>query len=483
MQDTKEKGGGNAGPLDIQTQGVKTLLGDPKKAIVKLSIPMIVAMSAHTINNLVDAVWVSGRGPEALSAVGFAFPFLFFAVSIAAGIGVGGGSAISRQIGARNKPGADVLASHTVVITLIASVALTAGMLLFAGPALGLLGAGGVLGLSVTYTRIMFGGAVFLLFTQIAVALLRSEGDANRAMYAMMGGAVLNIVLDPIFIYTLDLGVAGAAYASVIAMMVVSVVTFYWLFVEKKTYVSFRFRGFRWDNAALADIAGVGFPVFVSHMSMTLTSFALVSIVASVGGPDGVAVYITGWRVIALALLPMLGVASAVTAVAGAAYGAKDFEKIKASYMYALRLGVLVESVLAVGTFVFAAQITRVFTWSDQSTRLVDDLVLYLRVTWVVFPTAAFGMLSAGMFQGVGKGLYSLVMTLIRTLIFTVPAAWMCGVLLGRGLMGVWIGMAAGGLLSVPVAFGWAVFHMNKLIEHGQRENIKPVLSIQSPSR
>jgi putative MATE family efflux protein len=348
-------------------------------------------------------------------------------------------------------------------------------MLIFAERVIGMMGAGAAKDLAVTYTRIMFGGVVLLFFTQVAVALLRSEGDANRAMYAMVGGALLNIVLDPIFIYALGWGVAGAACATVISMFVVSLVAFYWLFMEGKTHVSFRFRGFRFERNVLADITGVGLPVAVSHMSMALTAFALTTIVASVGGPDGVAVYITGWRVISLAVLPMLGVASAVTAVSGAAFGAKEYEKIETSYMYALKLGVVIESVLAIGTFLFAPQITRVFTWSEESTRIVGDLVLYLRVTWVIFPSVAFGMLSSGMFQGVGKGLYSLVMTLIRTLVFTVPLAWFCGVFLEWGLLGVWIGMAAGGLLSIPVAFGWAVCYMRRLTQRRDRVSSLPV--------
>lgn len=479
MQDFKSNGTDATLQVGQQTEGVKILLGDPRKAVVKLSIPMIAAMSAHNINHLVDAIWVSGRGPESLSAVGFTFPFLFLAIAIAAGIGIGGGAAISRKIGARDKEAADNIAAHTIVLTVICAALFTIAMLLFAERAMRLMHAGAALDLAVTYAKIMFAGVIFMFFTQVATALLRSEGDAKRAMYAMVGGAALNIVLDPIFIYTLDMGVAGAAVATIISTFIVSIFAFYWLFLEKKMHISFPLRGFRFDREVLADISSVGFPVAVSHMSMALTAFALTTIVASVGGSDGVAVYITGWRIISMAVLPMLGVASAVTAVAGAAYGAKEYEKIKISYMYALKLGVLVESVLAIATFVFAEQITRVFTWSDESTRIVDDLVQYLRVIWVIFPAVAFGMLSSAMFQGVGKGLYSLIMTLIRTLVFTVPCAWLFGVLLQRGLLGVWIGMALGGLFSIPIAFGWAVHYMRKLIRREDRRPDRPIPQVQ----
>jgi putative MATE family efflux protein len=446
-----------------QTKGVKTLLGDPKKAIIKLSIPMVAAMSAQTIYNLVDAIWVSGKGPESLAAVGFTFPFFFLAMAIANGIGIGGGAAISRRIGSKDKRGADSIASHTIIIMVIFIAFFTAVMLVAARPLLRFMGAGHALELSVTYARIIFSGIGFVFFMQVAVALLRSEGDVKRAMIAMGSGAVLNIILDPVFIYSLALGVAGAAWATVLSMFLVSIVITYWLFIQKKTYVSFRFSGFRFEKEALWDICRVGFPASVSQMSMSLMAFILTTIVASVGGPDGVAIYTTGWRVISLAILPMLGVASAVTSVAGAAFGAGDYHKVETSYLYALKAGVIAESILALSILIFAPKITWIFTWSKASARISSDLILFLRICWLLLPTVAFGMLSSAMFQGVGRGFDALVMTLIRTLVFTVPFAWFLGSYLDLGLRGVWIGMVAAGIAYIPIAFGWAMLYIHKL--------------------
>jgi putative MATE family efflux protein len=346
---------------------------------------------------------------------------------------------------------------------LIIAFLFTAAMIYLARPLMLLMGAGDALDLSVTYARILFAGIIFIFFMQTAGSILRSEGDAKRAMVAMLAGSLINIVLDPIFIYTLGLGVAGAAWATILSMFVVTLITFYWLFIEKKTFVSFRFKGFRFDKKVLADIGKVGFPASVSQTSMALMGFALTAIVASVGGPDGVAVYTTGWRVSTLATLPMLGVAGAVTSVTGAAFGAGDYKKVEISYMFALKAGVLVESVLALLTFLFASQITWIFTWSEETVRIIDDLTQFLRVVWILFPTVAFGMLSSALFQGVGKGLYALIMTLIRTLLFTVPFAWFFGIFLDGGLLGVWKGLVASGLIYVPIAFGCASWYLRKL--------------------
>lgn len=447
-----------------QTEGVKILLGDPKKAVIKLSIPMIVAVSAHTIYNLADAIWVSGKGPESISAVGFTFPFIFFAMAIGNGIGIGGGAAISRKIGAKDKKGADIIASHTFVIMLICSVFFTAALLLLARPALNLMGAGNAIDLCLSYARILFSGIFLTFFLQVGTAILRSEGDAKRAMIAMMASSVLNIILDPIFIYTLDMGVAGAAWATIITMVSVSIVLFYWLFIEKKTFVSFRFRGFRFDKEVLKDIGKIGFPASISQVSMSIMSFLITAIVASIDGPRGVAIYTSGWRVVSLFILPMFGVAGAVVAVSGAAYGAKDFNKMRIAYMFAIKAGVLVEIVLALFTVIFAPQITWIFTWSPESALIVDDLILFLRVFWLFYPTVAIGMLSVALFQGAGKGIISLTMSLFRSLVLSVPFAWLGGIFFDGGLFGVWIGTVSASLLFSPVAFGCSVWYLKKLI-------------------
>jgi Na+-driven multidrug efflux pump len=192
-------------------------------------------------------------------------------------------------------------------------------------------------------------------------------------------------------------------------------------------------------------------------------AFLLTTIIAKAGGTIGVAVYTSGWRIISIATLPMLGFASAVTAVAGAAFGASDFDKTKTAYYYALKTGVLIEVVLAAIMILFARQITWIFTWSKESELLVPDLVKFLRILWVLLPTVPFGMLSAGLFQGAGRGLVALATTLIRTILFTVPFAWFLGIHLDWGLQGIWIGMAAAGVAYIPIVFGWAARYLKSL--------------------
>lgn len=449
--------------LSNHTSGVQTLLGNPRKAIIKLSIPMIVALSVHTLYSFIDALWVSGLGPDALSAVGFFFPFFFVIMALATGLGVGGGSAISRRIGAQDKPGADKVAAHTCVLMGIISLVITVPFFLAAPAIFSAMGAGHVAPMAAAYARILFTGTIVIFFSNVSSALMRAEGDVKRAMYAMMLGAGLNIVLDPIFIYVLDLGVTGAAWATLISMTVSSGLLFRWLCVLKVTYVRISFRRFRFQGAIVKDIFRVGLPSSVQQMSMALSVFFFNLIAVRVGGTDGVAVYTTGWRVAMFAILPLMGMATAVTSVTGAAFGSRDYGKLNSAYMYAIRIGLLIELTLGVLTFILATHIAGLFTMAEEAVRIRLDLIVFIRTICIYYPSTAFGMLSSAMFQGTGKGLNSLIVTLIRTIILAVPLAYIFAVVLNMNLSGIWWGIVAGNITASVIAFTWGRHFIHRL--------------------
>jgi len=460
------------------THGVKTLLGDPKKAIVKLSIPMFVAMSIQTIYNLVDAIWVAGKGEAALSAVGFFFPFTMLLMSISTGLGIGGGAVISQAIGAGDSRRADSAAAHTLVIMLLLAVGMSIPLFFFAEPLYRLMGAASSLRETLAYSRIMFAGILLIFFNQVGMALLRSEGDANKVMVGMIIGCLLNIALDPLFIYRfelprraaagplgigLGLGVAGAAYATVLSIAVSSLLLFYWLFIQRKTYLAIHFRGFRFEAATTRRIISIGVPTMLMQMSMSLMMFGVTKILTRISGDSGVAVFSTGWRVVQVATLPILGIGAAVTAVAGSAYGAGAFGKLSVARNYALQIGVGLELALGAATFLFAPYITRVFTWSAQTSHLIGDISRMLRYLCFGYPATAIGMLTSSFFQGVGKGLYSLLVTILRTLLIAIPAAAILGIALGLGLPGVYLGFLIAGWTASLFGLAWSQVFIRNL--------------------
>ncbi|MEA1894170.1 MAG: MATE family efflux transporter [Euryarchaeota archaeon] len=452
------------------SKGIKALLGDPKKAIIKLSLPMIVAMSAQTVYNLVDAIWVSGLGANALAAIGFVFPFFFAAMALSNGLGVGGGSAISRRIGARDKDGADNVAVHTIVVMLLLAVLFTIPLFVFARDVFTLIGSGSATGMAVSYARIIFAGSIFIFITNVASAILRAEGDVKRAMYAMILGAGLNILLDPIFIYTLDMGIAGAAWATLISLAISSAVMVNWLLFKKDTYVSFKFSGFRFDRSIVRDIFKVGIPASVTQLSLSLTMVIMNIMVVAVGSIEGVAVYTTGWRVVSIATLPLIGIATAVVSVTGAAYGARACDKVSIAHLYATKIGVLLEAVIAVATFIFAPQIAAVFTHSESTAQIAPDLIIFLRVVSLFYAGVPFGMLSSSLFQGTGRGMNALIVTILRTLILTPIFAALLAFNFDMGLIGIWWGMVAANITGSAIAFIWARLYVRGLLTGRRRD-------------
>ncbi|MFQ6012303.1 MAG: MATE family efflux transporter [Thermoplasmata archaeon] len=455
------------GPPSGMSQGVQTLLGDPRRAIVRLALPMIAAFALQTIYNFVDAIWVAGLGPDALAAVGFFFPFYFIALAIGLGIGTGGGAAISRRIGARDREGANRVGAHTLVLMILAAVALAVPFFIYAEPLFQAIGAGRTTGLVLEYGRILFAATPIIFFTSVANAILRAEGDARRAMYAMAFGAVANIILDPIFIYVLGMGIAGAAWATVLTLGATSLIMANWLFFRRDTYVHFVFRGFRWDRPILRDILRVGLPSSVMFLTMSFAILALNFIVVSVDSTDGVAVMTAGWRVITLAHLPVFGLGTAVVSVVGASYGARAYGKLKTAYLYAIRVGLYMEIPAALAIFLLAGPLAAAFTWSGESLRITPDLILFLLITAPFLPAMALAVPTSTMFQGSGRGTSALIVTLIRTVILMPPLALLFAVFFGFGLTGVWVGISAATSLGAFVAFIWGRVYVNGLIAAG----------------
>ena len=447
------------------TSGVRTLLGNPRQAIIKLSLPMIVAMSVQTLYNFVDALWVSGLGPDALSAVGFFFPFLFMLMALATGLGVGGSSAVSRRIGAKDKGGADEVASHTIVLMLLLASAVTIPFFWLAPHIFRFMGAGPITPTATHYARILFAATIIIFFANVANALLRGEGDVKRAMYAMMLGAGLNIILDPIFIFVFKLGVAGAAWASVFSLFISGSFLFYWLILKKDSYVQIKLRNFGFKRIIIYDILRVGIPSSIQQLAMAFSVFILNIIAVKVGGTDGVAVLTTGWRVTMFAIVPLIGMATAVTSVTGAAYGGQDYQKLNEAYLYAIKIGVLLEVAVAALTFVLAPYIAALFTLTKEGLRIRADLIVFLKTMCFYYPMTSLGMLSSAMFQGIGKGLYSLTVTVIRTIILAAPLSYIFAVVIMNNLAGVWWGVVAGNVIGALVAFLWGRHFVHSLFK------------------
>jgi len=446
-----------------ETQGVVILKGDPKLAIWKLSWPMIVAMLLMSSYNLVNAIWVAGLGSDSLAAVGFISPIYMVLIGIGCGIGAGATSAISRRIGAGNHAEASNNAIHALLIAIIISAITTIPLVLFAEPIAVLFGAGTTAGLAATYGQIIFGGSFFIIFANVAYGILRAEGDTKRTMYAMVTASVLNMILDPILIYGLGLGIAGAAWGTVISLAAVTVVLLYWFFVKKNLFVCLSWRVFTPSRNAIKDILNVGFPASIEYLAMSIMSIILNLILVAVATTDAVAVFSIGFRVLSFGIIPVIATGTAVVSVVGAAYGARHYEKIRISHTFSILFGIGIALSISVITWVFAYQIASIFSYSTESAHLYPDIASLLGVMCLIYPFVPLGIMSSSVFQGVGKGPTSLFLTIMRSLVFAAVFAFVFAILLGWGEKGVWWGMVAGEICGGLLAFVWARVYLSML--------------------
>lgn len=446
------------------TKGVSILRGDPKVAVRKLAGPMIVAMLLIAIYNLADAIWVAGIGSDALAGVGFITPLFMILMALSNGLGAGATSVVARCIGARDKVGADIAASHAILTAFIVSAFLMVIFVLFLRPIVILLGAGPVTDIAVEYGQIVFLGTVFFLVVQMAYAVLRAEGDTKRTMYAMAVSAVLNIILDPILIYWAGLGVAGAAIATVISIASVLVVIAYWFLAKRDTFVSLKIRGFSPDVRIFQSILGVGIPASLEYLLLSVMSLSINLILVTIAGTDAVAVYTSGWRIVMFAIVPLIGLATSVIAVSGAAYGAREYEKIRIVHRYSIRIGVVIGLVTGILTYLLSPHITALFTYSPESAHLSPAFILFFQTMCFFYPFIPLGMFSSSVFQGTGHGVTSLVISLLRALAFDIVFAFILGMVLGLGEFGVYSGIVVGNIIGGFIGYFWAGVFLDRLV-------------------
>ena len=448
-----------------QTKGVKILLGDPKTAVRRLSLPMIVAIFLLSLYNAADAFWVSGLGPDALAAIGLVFPFFFIAIGLAMGMGTGAGAALSRTIGEGKQKRADQVARQSLVLSVLVAIAFTIPLFLFSGYIFPLIGAGSAAPYAETYGQIVFAGAIFIFLYNYGTAILRGEGDARRAMYAMVVSSILNIILDPIFIYGLDWGIAGAAYATVFSLFVSCLLLAWWMAGKKDTYVSFTRGPSAWDPTITRDILRVGLPASAEFIAGAVMILGINLLIVLVASTDDIAVAAIGWRVVNIAMTPLFAIGMAVVSVAGANFGLRRYHAIDTTSSYGAKIGIGISVLLSVVTFILAPQIAGLFTLSEQSAHLAPEIITFLRIMCFFYPAVPFGIVATSVFQGVGKGSSALVITIIRTLILTLIFAWLFAIKLEMGVYGIWWGMVAGNLIGDISGYIWVKWYLRLLMK------------------
>lgn len=452
---------------DVQTnENIDLLRGEPEKAIKKLAIPMILAMLFIAAYYIVDGMWIVGLGQAAIAGIGFVNPFFMIIVGISMGLSTGASSSVSRFVGAGDHKGASSSAMHSILILIIASVIITILLFFLQKPLLIIFGASGEsLSEGLKYGTPLFLGSIGLIFSYGMTGILQGEGDMKRPMYLMGIAVILNAILDPVFIYTLNLGSAGASIATVFSCSIAMIVMLYLIFIKKDTYVDINFKNFKFDSDMAFDILKVGIP---SSMEMILQNVALtlyLIFISTLGGDYGVAVFSSAQRLYSFAILPINAIGSTITTVSGSAFGAKNGDYVSRSHLYGSKMSGIFAIVFLVVFVLFSNQLATILAFTPETSHLTAGIASFLQIVGLSLPFASLGISSSYFYRGIGKGTTSLAWTIIREVISTNVLIYVFGVLLGGGLIGVWVGLAAGRSVGGILNFSFARYTIKKIRE------------------
>ena len=448
-----------------KSKNIEMITGDPKKAIVKLALPMMLSMLLIMLYNIADSIWVAGLGPDALAAVGFITPLFMVLIGLGNGIGAGANSLIARNIGAKNRDQANNAGLHAIVLSIIISLVFTVLIEVFMVPILQFMGAGNTIQYAMDYSYIIFGFLFIFVFSGVASAIFRSEGDMRRATIAIAVTAVLNIILDPIFIYVLNFGISGAAWATVVSATMSCIVMSYWIWVKKDLFLDLSPKYFKYSSHIMINTLQVAIPSTLETIVFSALAIIINSMLVLAAGTTAVAVYTASMRIVQLAMIPLIGIGTAVLTVAGVAYGAHNYKNLQTAHSYSIKIGFIVSIILGALMFIFSGQIAAVFSYTQASAGLASEIATAISVLSLFVLAIPHGIMSSMMFQGVGKGTYSLLITLLRSLILESVFAYLFCFIFGWGLPGIYGGVVFGCFVGGTIGYIWAKLFIRKFKE------------------
>lgn len=397
-----------------------------RKLLMSMAWPAILSMTINAMYNVVDSIFVSRIGEDALTAVSLVNPIQMIIIAISVGSGVGINSLIARRLGAKNQEAADKAASTSIRIGLFNYLIFFVIGVFFAKPFISGYAEEGtfIFESACQYLQIVCIGSLFLNIQVVLEKVLQSTGNMVAPMKCSLTGAIVNVILDPILIFGLfgmpQMGVAGAALATIIGQMCgmimgVSIV------LRGEHLVNIKIRGFKMDWKIVADIYKVGLPSIVmqSIASVMIIFYNMILVAYSTTAVAVLGVY---FRIQSFVFMPVFGLNQGAMPILGYNYGAKNKDRLMKTYKEAFKVALIV---MAAGTLLFQAIPAQLLLIFDASEEMLRIGVPALRLISLCFIPAAFGIITGTLFQGTGHGVLSLYASVIRQLVGILPLAYL----------------------------------------------------------
>jgi putative MATE family efflux protein len=429
------------------------------KLLVKQAVPASIGILVMSLNILVDSIFVGNWiGSIAIAAINVVLPVSFFIGAIGMAIGIGGSSIVSRALGANNYSKAVATFGNQVTLTVLVTVGMAALGLYFVDdliPAFG--GKGAIFEPAKIYYTIVLYGIPFLGLCMMGNTVIRAEGKPKFAMIAMIIPSVGNLVMDYIFIYVFDWGMAGAAWATTIGYVLCFCYVLYF-FLSNNSELKPNWKSFLLQLPIVKEIASLGVVTLARQATTSVVYLLMNNILFSLGGEAMVAVYAIIGRMLMFALFPVFGVTQGFLPIAGFNYGAKNYERVRQVINTAIVYASVLATVVFIGLFIFPAEIANLFLSSkegmttlelDTNAFVLENTPSAMRWVFAATPIIAVQLIGAAYFQAIGKALPALLLTLSRQGFFFIPLILILPSYLGE--LGVWISFPIADVLATLV--------------------------------
>ena len=419
------------------------------RLIVKFAIPSVIALLVNSLYNIVDQIFIGwGVGYLGNGATNVVFPITIVALALSMMIGNGGAAYLSLKLGEGEVAAAKKGVGNAATLVTIVSIVLAAVFLVFIDPLLVLFGSTDVLRpFALEYGWIIGAGLPFMMISAAINSMIRADGSPKYAMFSMVIGAILNVILDPVFIFVFQMGVRGAAIATVIgqvASFVVSVV-----YLPRFKTIRLDASAFRLSGRTCGNIVTFGLSSFITQFAITIVMALTNNLLAEYGASSiyGAEIRLTATGIVMkvnqILIAILLGIATGTQPIIGFNYGAKNFKRVKKALEIALVASEII-SILAFLIFQFTPM-TVVSLFGSEEGLYNEFAVMAFRIFLLLCPLTGFQTVAAVYLQAVGKPVKSAILSLSRQIIFFVPAALILPTFLGvEGVL--WTGPVADGL-------------------------------------
>lgn len=418
------------------------------RLMLKYFIPAFVGVFVNALYNIVDRIFIGqGVGALALAGISVIFPVMLIIISFGLLIGIGSSVLVSINLGKRDLATAEYVLGNCIVLIVLISSLITGAGFLFKDPLLRVFGATSeTIEYANDYLKIILWGTFFQQIGFGLNHLIRAEGNAKIAMHSMLISAGANLILDPLFIFVFDMGVKGAAYATVISMAILAVWVFFH-FSGSRSVVKIHWRNLRLDPAIVKGILAVGMAPFFMQTANSAVQGLVNSKLISFGGDLAVGAMGIVNSVSTMIIMSVIAINMASQPIVGFNFGARQYQRVKDTLRIALIASTLISLVAFILVESFPAYIVRLFNAKDPDLLAIGSQGL--RLSLLALPVVGFQVVGGNFFQSVGKAKISSLLTLLRQVIILIPLLFVLPDYFD--LPGIWIAMPVSDVLSAFV--------------------------------